>query len=68
MQRDQTWQRPQPQEVKAARVIPWDRRPSEQFGVAVDYVSGLHSAYVVGSKERAEAEVQRLLEQREGTA
>jgi hypothetical protein len=64
---DATWQRPQPEDVKAARVIPWEL-PLERFGVAVDHVDGLHSAYVVGSKEAAEAEARRLLGQAEGTA
>jgi hypothetical protein len=62
---DATWQRPQPGEVKTARVIPWEL-PLDTFGVAVDHLDGLHSAYVVGSKEAAEAEVRRLLGQREG--
>jgi hypothetical protein len=64
---DETWQRPRPEEVKAARVIPWEL-PLDTFGVAVDHVDGLHSAYVVGSKAEAEAEVRRLLGQREGAA
>jgi hypothetical protein len=64
---DATWQRPQPEEVKAARVIPWEL-PLDTFGVAVDHVDGRHSAYVVGSKEAAEAEVRRLSGQPHGAS
>ena len=41
-----------------ARVIPWTHI---KWGVDVEYERGKRSAYAVGSREEAEAEVQRLV-------
>jgi hypothetical protein len=55
-------ERPNPAEVAHARVVRWT---SHSFGVAVDYTDlTRHCMYAMGSEEAAEAEVQRLLEQR----
>jgi hypothetical protein len=46
-----------PRTIKSASVIRWE---GDQWGVSIKYTNGTRSAYVVGDRDEADAELDRL--------